>query len=152
LVVNGDFEKVVDGKPEGWKGLEWVTAEKEDNNTFVRFVQAVNNDGTVNRKACEQDVEVPKGAKTLTFAARIRTKNCVPPKNAGGPSIWITYISQQGKGLSQISQTWGGKNGSWKTIQNEGPVPKDAAIAHVALINGRCPGQIDFDDIEVTFK
>jgi hypothetical protein len=154
VVVNGDFEKVgADGKPEGWKCADSITVEKEDNNTFVRFVQAVNNDGTVRIQECSRDVdiEVPKNAKAVALSARIRTKDCVL-KKVGIPCSTISFINLQEKCVYQVGLQWGGKNGSWKTGQTERPVPKDAVTARVSINNGRCPGQIDFDDIEVTFK
>jgi hypothetical protein len=154
VVVNGDFEKVgADGKPEGWKYADSVTVEKEDNNTFVRFVQAVNKDGTVRIQECswDVDIEVPKNAKTVALSARIRTKDCVL-KKVGIPCSKISFINLQEKCVYQVGLQWEGKNGSWKTGQTERPVPKDAVTARVSINNGRSPGQIDFDDIEVTFK
>ena len=82
VVVNGDFEKVVDGKPEGWElrpGVAGcVTIVTEENSTFVRFeAKPENNDGTANVRLIRRDIDVPKGAKTVTVSARLRTKDCV---------------------------------------------------------------------------
>ena len=55
----------------------------------------------------------------------------------------ISYI---GTGASNV------KNGQWKVMKSDGTVPKGSVTAHVELLNKKAAGQIDFDDIEVTFK
>ena len=62
VVVNGDFEKVLDGKPEGWERTNHVTVETENGNKFLRFERNVISDGTVT--TCShilQKINLPKG-------------------------------------------------------------------------------------------
>jgi hypothetical protein len=154
-VVNGDFEKIVDGKPEGWNNANCVTVETENKNTFVRFKQSLNNDGSAINSSIKQDLELPKGAKSATVSAKLKTTNCVIPptkKQHIKPTISLCFKNKNEKSFFWIVRSWAGKNGSWKTIQAEGLVPKDAIKVGVAAESGECPGQIDFDDIEVTFK
>lgn len=154
VVVNGDFEKILDGKPEGWINVECVKVVKENTTTFVRFDEKpINNDGTADGHSFSQRLSFPKTAKTVTVSARLRTNDCAirsktEPKD---PQIAVTFKNQDGQSHYVIAG-WNGKNGPWKTIQNEGSVPKETVEASVTIMNARCPGQIDFDDIEVTFK
>ena len=150
-VVNGNFEKVVHGKPDGWTNTKTVTVEPESSNKFARFIQFLNKDGTSGDLFCDQTVEIPANAKTVAISVRIRTKDCVL-REVGIPSCAISFLDRKGNLLSQVGQRWDGNNGSWQSGQKEGPIPKDAVVANVAISNGGCSGQIDFDDVEVTFK
>ena len=157
VVVNGDFEKVIDGKPEGWERTTHVTVETENGNKFLRFKKNVISDGTVT--TCSQilqNINLPqRGAKSVTITAKLRTKECV--RNRAGklppsPCAQINFEDRDGKIIHFSVASWGQSNGSWKTIFREDAIPENAAAASVLVLNGYCPGQIDFDDIEVTFK
>ena len=150
VVFNGDFEKLVDGKPEGM----WVTAGKavtEENNTFVRMdEEAVNNGGRVDAHyVILQEIEFPKDAKIVTISARIRTKARV---GSNRPSAMVIFRNIDAVQISNIVTDFQEGNGAWKTCQGKGAVPKEAVKAFVLIVNGRFPTQYDFDDIEVTFK
>ena len=149
-VVNGDFEKVVDGRPEGWDFADHVTVETENGNNFVRFKEpVVNKDGSIVPYTISRPIEIPNNAKAVTVSARCRTR--IPKDSKGIPAAFIVFKNADGK---EIICVWGqpasDKNGSWKGIENTKPLPKEAVTANITLIN--CPGQIDFDDVAVTFK
>jgi len=156
VIVNGDFEKIVDGKPEGWEYAEQVSVETENGNTFIRLERnAVSEDGTVNnRHLIHQDINFPKGTKSVTVTAKLRTKNCAirSKKDPKTPCVVVHFMNQEGKTISIVAANWGVQNGSWKSITTEDTIPTDAVEASVTVTSGFCSGQIDFDDIEVTFK
>jgi hypothetical protein len=160
VVENGDFEKIVDGKPEGWDKTDCLTVETEGKNTFVRFkAHAVNTDAkaglySAGYYSCLQAIALSKGAKSVCVSAKIRTKDCVilSKKTEKTPKVTVAFKNSDGKLFRFVMANWNQKNGPWKTIQAEGPVPAEAVEAYVDFENGHCPGQIDFDDIEVTFK
>jgi hypothetical protein len=152
-VVNGDFEKVgADGKPVGWNWGEWIKLIKEKGNTFVRFDEKkMNKDGTTGYHAISQKMTVPATAQRVKIVARIRTFDVAPPTKTSCPEIMITFVDKNGNKRCRPA-LWPGKNGSWKEVQSEGPIPSDIVEAHFSVSSGYCPGQIDFDDVEVTFK
>jgi len=155
IVINGDFEKVVGDWPEGWAKVASVTIEKENGNTFVRFEdKAVNNDGSVGVKALRQDFDLPKDVKTVKIAARLRTTGCVSRAKIDPiiPQVEVYFMNQEDEVVGHISAGWNNRNGAWMNLQKADSVSKDSVKAYVQIVNGKCPGQIDFDDIEVTFK
>ena len=153
VVVNGDFEKLgADGKPEGWNYTEWVSVEAEKGNTFVRFEEnTINSDGTIPGHYMRQEIAIVQGVKRVFATARIRTHNCVANKDRK-PGVTVVFKNIHGKSFSWVHLRWNGKNGSWTTIQNEGSIPDGSVNVVIEVINGNCLGQIDFDDVEVTFK
>ncbi len=84
--------------------------------------------------------------------------NVAPPvkHKEGGlicPYLRVEFYANEEKLKSDMTDaTWGGKNGSWKEIRSENAIPLGTTRLRVVVSNGKCPGQIDFDDIEVTFK
>ena len=156
VVVNLKFEQVADGKPDNWSLPICATVVAEGNNTFCRFDDKViiTREGAVPFFCSKREIEFPKDAKTVNISAKIRTTNCVSPKTEPRyPKAQVSFEDQAGKPFFYLSASWDKKNGPWKTIHaEESPIPKEAVKAFVILTNGRCSGQIDFDDIEVTFK
>ncbi len=157
VVVNGDFEKVgEDGKPEGWFVNGGVIWEKENENVFVRFpMKHIIYDGTERFRSVRQSVNCPENAKVVSLSARLRTENCsVSPskKKPNVPSAVISFKGKDGKIVSYTSVYWDGRNNVWRTLQRDEAVPKDTAEIQVEVLDGHCSGQIDFDDIEVTFR
>ena len=156
VIANGDFEKIVDGKPERWEYAEQVSVETENGNTFIRLERnAVSEAGTVNnRHLIHQDINFSKGTNSVTVAAKLRTKNCAirSKKDPKIPCVVVHFMNQEGKTVRIAAANWGVQNGSWKSITTEDTIPTDAVEASVTVTSGFCPGQIDFDDIEVTFK
>jgi len=152
-VVNGNFEKVdAEGKPEGWNWGDWIRVVRETGNTFVRFEEkAINKDGTCGYHAIRQTVEVSQKALRVRIAARIRTVDVVPPTKTAFPGLIITFIDKNGGKHFRVAK-WQNKNGAWQDIESEGPIPAECFTAEFAVSSGSCPGQIDFDDVEVTFK
>ena len=156
VVVNGDFEKSVDGKPEGWKKIECVKVENEANNTFIRFArQVLEKDGKASFFEIIQQIDIPKGASSVSITAKCRIKDSVIQFDENNrpviPGVVVGFRNQEGKAFLFIQAKANGKNGPWKTVHAEGAVP-NGVTAYVSIENGRSPGQIDFDDIEVTFK
>ncbi len=154
-VVNGDFQKVdADGKPEGW---DWYsstvfTLGTEKENNFIRFDgKPGNQDGTCSLHMIGQKLEMPKGAERVCIRAQLRTEKVVSPGKSKVPGIMIEFLDQKEKKHFRVA-TWDGKNGPWKEIKSEGPMPLDTISAEIKVLNGSCPGQIDFDEVEVTFK
>jgi len=153
VVVNGDFSLIADGKPDGWKYAENVRVETEGGNNFLRFVeQIVNADGTVHGVFISQEVTMPKGAQTVTVSIKIRTKHLISLPKASIAGAQVEFSDQNGKASRFITVCCSGKNGVWKEYQVGRAVLKDASMVLVRVSSGQCPGQIDFDDIEVTFK
>ena len=157
VVVNGDFEKVdADGKLEGWACPMNLLLAKERENTFIRFEETtVKSDGAVSSRDVSQNIEIPKGAKTVTVSARLRTSGCSKcpvKKEPRVPSVVIIFRNQGKNVTDYVPACWREKNGDWETIQKEFSISKDTTDASVRVLNGRCSGQIDFDDVEVTFK
>ena len=157
VVVNGDFEKAdADGKPEGWK-IDWgwkdrVSLVTEKGNSFIRFDEIVDNkDGSSSLHMFTQNIEFPRKAERATVSARLRTENVVCPNKENFPSVMVTFCDQANKKRC-CPAFWGGKNGSWKTIQADVSIPVGVVSAEIAVMNGYCPGRMDFDDIEVSFK
>jgi len=160
VVVNGDFEKVVDGKPDGWtdgwKSLRGLNVENEGGNTFVRYEGvSINNDDTTEYLTFFQEFDIPKGVKNAFVSAKLRTKGCVISKKTGLgyiPGFSLAFHNQDNQPFAFISAEWDKKNGTWKVIQKAGPVPNGAVKGRMELTNGSRSGQVDFDDVEVTFK
>lgn len=157
VVVNGDFEKVgEDGKPEGWFVNGGGIWEKENENVFVRFpMNHIKYDGTERFRSVRQSVNCPENAQVVSLSARLRTENCsVSPskKKPNVPSVVISFKGKDGRVTAYKSVYWDGRNNGWRTIQRDEAVPKDTAEIQVEVLDGHCSGQIDFDDIEVTFK
>ena len=160
VVVNGGFEKVADGKPDGWtdgwKSLRGLTVETEGGNTFVRYEGvSINNDDTTEYLTFFQEFDIPKGVKNAFVSAKLRTKGCVISKKSGLgyiPGFSLAFHNQDNQPFAFISAEWDKKNGTWKVIQKAGPVPNGAVKGRMELTNGSRSGQIDFDDVEVTFK
>ena len=154
VVVNGDFGKVVDDKPEGWAISGSLSRiEKEGNNSFVRIEgKAINPDGTSENCTLNQVITIPKEAKTLTVSARIQTKGCVIPLKEI-PRVVVGFKDKEGKSLSGWANAyWDKNNGPWRWIEGSKAVPPEAVTATVYAGNSGCPGQVDFDDVVVTFK
>ncbi len=149
-IVNADFEKVVNGKPEGWLCGNAVTVETENKNTFIRFKNVpVDKDGAVTSEYVWQSIELPANAKTVTVSARCRAT--IGPGSKGKPAAFLVFHDKDGKNLLFVYGNLQEYKGSWKTIEQIGLVPKDAVKAGMALTNDKCSGLIDFDDVEVTF-
>jgi hypothetical protein len=150
-VVNADFEKIVNGKPEGWLCGNAVTVETENKNTFLRFKNVpVDKDGAVTSEYVWQSIELPANAKTVTVSARCRAT--IGPASKGKPAAFLVFHDKNGKELLFVYGNLPEYKGSWKTIEQIGLVPKDAVKAGIALTNDKCSGPIDFDDVEVTFN
>ncbi len=156
VVVNGDFEKIdADGKPEGWNGIRNVTVEDESGNRFVRFIEGVlTRDGKTELQALSQMVEVPPKVKTVRIRARIRARIPAGFKQDTGkkPRVYLEFKDSTGKPLSWIHGVWNGGEGKWIEAEAEKSIPQNAVRVAIMVTNDHCPGQIDFDDIEVTFK
>ena len=157
VVVNGDFEKVADGIPEGWQMSKKISVLTEKGSTFVRFDAKPAKDGSCARLVVEQkDIVVPPKAELCTISLRMRTANVPSPaKGKGGafcPTFWLNFSDDKGTHLGRAAINWEGKNGSWRKLQREAAIPAGAVRAVAEPSNGSSPGQIDFDDIEVTFK
>ncbi len=151
IVANGDLEKIVTGKVEGWVYGDFVTVEKENKNTFLRFKNVpLNNDGSVRSEYIWQSIEFPADAKTVTLSARCRAT--LAPGSKGKPAAFIIFYDKNGKEIHFVFGNLPEYKGFWKTIEQIGLVPKDAVKAGMALTNDKCSGLIDFDDVEVTFK
>ena len=155
VVVNGNFEKIVDGMPEGWKKPDWInidfmTMNTERNNTFVRFdIAPLADVKTAGYFSFSQRLNMPKGARSVSVSARIRVdKDC-----EAGICVQVYFLDKNKKNtLYYVNAVVNNKKGVWATVQAEGYIPKEAETAVLALTNNRHPGQIDFDDVEVTFK
>ena len=157
VVVNGDFEKIVDGLPVGWQYTNKESVLNEKGNTFFRFDAKPARDGSVRRLVIAQDnIEIPFKAERCKISLRMRTVNVPSPaKGKGGehcPTLWLNFYDDKGINLGRAVINWEGKNGSWREIQTEASIPVGAVRALAEPSNGASPGQIDFDDIEVTFK
>lgn len=151
IIVNGDFEKIVTGKAEGWLYGNAVTVETENKNTFLRFKNVpVDKDGSVTSEYMWQSIDLPANAKTVTVSARCRAT--IGPGSKGKPAAFLVFNDKDGKNLLFVYGNLQEYKGSWKTIEQIGLVPKDAVKAGMALTNDKCSGPIDFDDVEVTFK
>ncbi len=155
VVVNGDFEKVVDGRPEGWSNANHMTVETENGNQFVRFEQKIaNSDGSIGLSIICQNLVFSPGAKKVFISARLRTTGCVSvsKKAPSIPLVQILFRNKDGKTLYYVPVKWDGRNGPWRSIHGENTLSTEAVTAELQIVNGHCPGQIDFDNVEVSFK
>ncbi|MEI7946664.1 MAG: hypothetical protein WCJ02_08205 [bacterium] len=151
IIVNGDFEKVADGKAEGWLYGDLVTVEKENKNSFIRLKTVpINKDGSVATEYVFQSIFLPADVKTVTLSARCRAT--IAPSAKGKPAAFVIFYDKNGKEIHFVYGNLPEYKGFWKTIEQIGLIPKDAVRAGMALTNDKCSGQIDFDDVEVTFK
>jgi hypothetical protein len=151
VVVNGNFEKIVTGKAEGWLYGNAVTVETENKNSFIRLRNPpADKDGAVPSQYVFQSIEFPADAKTATLSARCRAT--IGQGSKGKPAAFIIFYDKNGKEIHFVFGNLPEYKGSWKTIEQIGLVPKDAVKAGMALTNDKCSGPIDFDDVEVTFK
>ncbi len=157
VVVNGDFEKLAEGKPEGWQNSQTVTVETEKGNKFVRFdVKTAYRDGTADSLSINQTIEspIPAKAERITMTVRIRTQNVtVIPAKANWPVLYARICDDNNKEI-KLFQVQGRtvKNGVWKEFVSEQAIPIDSLKLHIRISTGGCPGQFDFDDVVVTFK
>lgn len=157
VVVNGDFEKLTEGKPEGWQNSQTVTVETEKGNKFVRFdVKTAYRDGTADSLSINQTIEspIPVKAERIIMTVRIRTQNVtVIPAKANWPVLYARICDDNNKEI-KLFQAQGRtvKNGTWKEFSTEQAIPIGSLKLHIRISTGGCPGQFDFDDIVVTFK
>lgn len=150
VVVNGGFEELVEGKPANWE-FGGATILSEEGNNFMRFDSKPNKDGSGNRhQVGQKNLEIPPKAEEVTVSARMRTA-ITNRGGYGGPNIWVEFFDSTGMRLLRVEAPWREKNGSWKKIQKESGIPSGAVKASVTLITSAL-GQIDYDDIAVTFK
>jgi hypothetical protein len=154
VVVNGDFEMIgADGKPEGWDWASGIGHMVENNNTFIRTVQPVKyRDGSVGALHARQKVRVPESATKVSLSVRMRTAEAKLVANKSVAQAQIEFMNKTGEHVSVLQATWDGKNGGWKTYRVSNDLPEGGVEGVIKITNGNCPGQIDFDDIEVTFK
>jgi len=151
IVVNGNFEKIVVGKADGWLYGNAVTVETENKNTFVRLKNPpVEKEGAVPSQYVFQSIVLPSPVETVTLSARCRAT--LAPGSKGKPAAFIIFYDKNGKEIHFVFGNLPEYKGFWKTIEQIGLVPKEAAKAGLALTNDKCSGPIDFDDVEVTFK
>lgn len=147
MVVNGDFEKVdVLGKPEGWFFHGPVSVEKEERNTFVRI-----KGGTVAGGYYRQEMERPNNVTHGTIRVKLRTHGCIG-FDRSRVNANISCKNEEGKVIFWIMAISGRKDGVWTTIHGEGAIPKEATWFCFELNYKGSKGQVDFDDVEVTFK
>ncbi len=157
VVVNGDFEQVVDGKPVGWERLDQaITVVTEKGNSFLRInAEVANKDGIAPNHVIRflKNIPVPKNAKTITLSTKLRTKDCSvrAKKNPKHPHLSVCFESK-GKNAGYRCTRWNKKNGPWQMFKLQEDIPVNAEDIRVAIMNGYCTGQMDFDDIEVSFK
>lgn len=154
VIVNGDFEKVgADGYPEQWDLAKGISYKCDNNNGFIRIDNPPKYvDGTAEAFHAKQKISVPAGSTKVIVSARIRTSNLklVPKKSTA--QVRFEMLDKNGQPILGPSALWDGKDGNWRTIQASGLLPKEGVEALVRITNSNCSGQIDFDDIEVTFK
>jgi hypothetical protein len=151
IIVNGDFEKVVDGKAEGWLYGNLAAVGTENKNSFIRLKNVpINKDGSVATQYVFQSIVLPADVKNVSLSARCRAN--IDPSAKGKPAAFVIFYDKNGKEIHFVYGNLPEYKGSWKTIEQIGQVPKDAVRAGMALTNDKCSGQIDFDDVEVTFK
>ena len=151
IIVNGNFEKVADGKAEGWLYGDLVTLVTENKNSFLRLKHVpVQKDGSVATQYVFQSIVLPADVKNVSLSARCRAT--IDPSAKGKPAAAVIFYDKNGKEIHFVYGNLPEYKGSWKTIEQIGLVPKDAVRAGIALTNDKCSGQIDFDDVEVTFK
>lgn len=151
ILMNGDFEKIVNGKAEGWLYGNAVTAETENKNSFIRFKTVpVDKNGTVPSQYVFQSIVLPSDVKSVVLSARCRAT--IDQGSKGKPAAFVVFYDKNGKEIHFVYGNLPEYKGSWKTIEQIGLVPKDAVKAGFALTNDKCSGLIDFDDVEVTFK
>jgi len=156
VVVNGTFEKMSDGKPDGWQKSAGMSFLTENGNTFVRFNEKdLHTDGSKIQHDFfqEQDIDVPPGTTTLAFSAKIRVKDCVTRvrKEPQSPRINVLLKDKHGK-IRFVAANWEGKNCAWQTLQAETAITPETVKVCIVLTNGYCTGLIDFDDVEATFN
>ena len=154
-VVNGDFEKIgADGKPEGWETSVPVTVETDSKNCFVRLnTKPTNNDGTADDAVIHQEMALPKGAEWTVLSVRARVSGqAVGGKDVPIPGVALSFRNRERMLFRHIVLRYDGKRDLWQTYTKQDRVPAEAVSVKLMLGNGRCPGQIDFDDVEVTFK
>ena len=155
VVVNGGFEKIDNEWLDGWSRSSCATIETENGNKFLRFCDStLLADGTAALQVIRQDIDVPKDAREAAVSGRIRTTGCVSRAKVYPiiPQIQIHLLDKEDKEVACVGTQWK-KNGDWEKIKATLILPKDAAVkAYVQIVNGQCPGKIDFDDVEVTFK
>lgn len=151
MLLNGNFEKIVNGKPEGWLCGNAVTVETENKNTFVRFKTVpVDKNGTMPSQYVFQSIVLPSDVKNVALSARCRAT--IDQGSKGKPAAFVVFYDKNGKEIHFVYGNLPEYKGSWKTIEQIGMVPKEAVKAGMALTNDKCSGPIDFDDVEVTFK
>ncbi len=154
-VVNGDFEKIgADGKPEGWETSVPVTVETDSNKCFVRLkTKPTNNDGTADDAAIHQEMALPKGVEWTVLSVRARVSGqAVGGKDVPIPRVALSFRNRERVLFRHITLRCDGKRDLWQAYTKQDRVPAEAVSVKLMLGNGRCPGQVDFDDIEVTFK
>ncbi len=152
VVVNGDFEKIVDGKPDGWEKQGLFSVVTERDNTFLRLdARSGGSDGKGKGGYLRQDIERPQKASGAIISARMRATEFDLSKKLAAVAT-VVCKNHKGEIISWIHAVYKDKRGQWTTIQGEGNLPKETSGVTIECMVKAGAGQIDFDDIEVTFK
>jgi hypothetical protein len=117
--------------------------------------EVANKDGTafLYMICLSHNISVPKKARPITASINIRTKDCSvrAKKNPKHPHLSVCFESK-GKNAGYRCTRWNKKNGPWQMFKLQEDIPVNAEDIRVAIMNGYCTGQMDFDDIEISFK
>lgn len=162
VVVNGDFQKIgEDGKPEGW--VIWpgwgkgAMLASENGNTFFRATdEPVNMDGTGTQNGTRQTITDPIPPKASMILAsvsvRAQPKSIIISKNIW-PYLHVQLLDSSSQEISSFQvQARTVSSGKFTTFRSERALPAETRHINLVLYNGKCKGNVDFDDIEVTFK
>lgn len=146
LVINGDFAKTeADGQPSHWETKGTAKVVSEGGQSFVRLTD----------RGCKQSFEVPKGAKTYTVSAKMRSADFVatPTGSLKGMSLSI-----MGKGAAYTgdwisNSTIKGPSKAWKKLNETKGIPPGVTEIELHLTRWDCvSATIDYDEVELSFK
>ncbi len=149
LLSNGDFEKITDGKPNGWPMPAGVTLEEEEGNHFLR----ITSQGPEKVTTVYRVIEIKPEHKAFSFSVRGRAIDLV-----AGKALWhdgrviLDFKNAEGKkvGSGGAPNFKGTTKGGWAEKTTQFLVPEGATQLEImpAMFNTKS-GTLDLDDLKL---
>lgn len=154
LVVNGDFEKVKEGKAENWElgkeGETRISVVEEKGNHFLRIAI----DQPMQIVSVRQRIKLDPKWKSLTVKARMRGKRVkLGEKEFHTPRVTIMFVGADGKQVGDWPDAPAlSADSDWMEVKETMKVPEGAVEVEIRPTLIQAEGVVDFDDVVVTAR